>query len=128
MGLVRPHWYPFLFAHFSLLATAVYSKNRVVPFWADPVSHWLTLIFALPWCVPRWWSHQRQWAIKHSRMWCHLHVCSLLRLVLTYHKGVFTIISIPLELRYPCKITEISCFTRMSIVPVHHLSYLFTPE
>ena len=66
VGPVRLHWNPFLFAHPSLLATAVYSKNRVVPFWADPFSHWFMLIFALPRCVPRWWSYQRQWAIKHS--------------------------------------------------------------
>ena len=54
-----------------------------------------------------------------------VHHCAL---VPAFHKGVITIISTPLELRYPCKITEISHFTRRSIVKVHLLSYLSVPE
>ena len=54
-----------------------------------------------------------------------VHYCTF---VLSYQKGGFTITDIPLELRYPCKISEILCFTKMSIVPVHHLSYLLAPR
>ena len=84
MDPVRPLWNPFLVAHSSLGATAVYSKTEVVPLWGG----------SCPSLVP------------------------------AFHKGVITIISTPLVLRCPCKITEISHFTRRSIVSVHFLSYL----
>ena len=123
MVQVFPHCNPFLFTQPSLLATAVYSKNRSDPFWADPSSHWFLATLACPplratlVVTPETMGH---YTFSHLVSL----TCFFITLVTSYQQGGYAIIVIPIELGYRRKISEIPSFTRMSIVSVHHLSFL----
>ena len=124
MDPVRPLWNPFLVAHSSLGATAVYSKTEVVPLWGGSCPSLVHAHFRPPLACHEGGRARDNGPLNTPapRADCvFVHYCAL---VPAFHKGVITIISTPLVLRCPCKITEISHFTRRSIVSVHFLSYL----
>ena len=124
MDPVRPLWNPFLVAHSSLRATAVYSKTEVVPLWGGSCPSLVHAYFRPPLACHEGGRARDNGPLSTpapSADCVFVHYCAL---VPAFHKGVITIISTPLVLRCPCKITEISHFTRRSIVSVHFLSYL----
>ena len=128
MGPVRPLWNPFLVAHFSLRATAVYSKIEVVPLWGGSRPSLAHADFRPPLARHEGGCTRDNGPLNtpaRSADCVFVHYCAL---VPAFHKGVITIISTPLVLRYPCKITDISHFTRRSIVSVHLLNYLSAPR
>ena len=121
---VRPLWNPFLVAHSSLGATAVYSKTEVVPLWGGSCPSLDHAHFRPPLACHEGGRARDNGPLNTPapRAYCvFVHYCAL---VPAFHKGVITIISTPLALRCPCKITEISHFTRRSIVSVHFVCYL----
>ena len=126
MGPVRPLWNPFLVAHLSLRATAVYSKTEVVPLGGGSCPSLAHADFRPPLACHEGGRARDNGPLSMPALsvdCVFVHYCAL---VPAFHKGVITIISTPLVLRCPCKITDISYFTRRSIVPVHFLSYLST--